>query len=56
LYRWLYDRFGELRGAKIDELNELIVQLQGARNTPGHPDYQPPEVPQSATQNAPPSG
>jgi hypothetical protein len=28
LYRWLYERFGELHGAEIDELNELIVQFQ----------------------------
>jgi hypothetical protein len=47
LYRWLYERFAELHGAEIDELNELIVQLQGAHNTPGHPDYRPPEPPQA---------
>jgi hypothetical protein len=45
LYRWLYERFGELHGGEIDELNQLIVQLQGAHNTPGHPDYRPPKFP-----------
>jgi hypothetical protein len=39
------NRFEELHGAEIDELNSLIVQLQGVRNTPGHPEYQPPQAP-----------
>lgn len=45
LYEWLYQRFEELHGAEIQELNDLIVQLQGAHNTPGHPDYRPPAPP-----------
>lgn len=45
LYRWLYEQFTDLHGAEIAELNELIVQLQGSRFTPGHPDYGPPEPP-----------
>ncbi|WP_247828145.1 hypothetical protein [Arthrobacter antioxidans] len=46
IYRWLYERFTELHGHEIDEFNNLIVEFQGARNTPGHPDYQLPPVPE----------
>lgn len=45
LYRWLFDRFEELHANDIAELNDLIVRLQGAQNTPGHPDHQLPERP-----------
>lgn len=42
LYRWLYDQFFELHQGDIAEYNELIVEFQGAENTPGHPAYRDP--------------
>jgi len=41
LYGWLFAQYEGLHGAEIDERNALVVELQGARNTPGHPDYAP---------------
>ncbi|MDD9206505.1 hypothetical protein PU560_08500 [Georgenia sp. 10Sc9-8] len=42
VYNWLYEQFPSLHGAEIAEVNEMIIGLQGAGNTPGHPDYHPP--------------
>ncbi|WP_454084712.1 hypothetical protein [Georgenia sp. Marseille-Q6866] len=45
LYSWLYNLFHELHAADVADYNALLVDFQGARNTPGHPDYKPPSPP-----------
>lgn len=45
LYRWLYDQFYALHSKDIDWFNEMLVEVQGAQNTPGHPNYRSFEPP-----------
>jgi hypothetical protein len=39
LYGWLYPQFTDLHADDIAQRNALVVELQGAANTPGHPDW-----------------
>ena len=54
LYTWLFDQFEGLHGADVDAFNALLVDFQGAENTPGHPDYRPLEIVRDETASSEP--